>query len=218
MSTRTPTFCLRVRAALWEERGQSLFEVLIAALVTVIVLGSIGALLIASQRDQQKNASYDAAQGSAQTELDAMVTQIGAANNIIAASPNSVDMDVSIGGTDVQVYYECDIPIANGDRSCVRLQTGVTDPLPPLSTATTVIPDITNGTTAAPVFSWTSEAPAPTYGTGTTTTPVPVTPDYVTATIDVPAADGVASPALTLNHTIAFSDGALIRNVIVQNN
>lgn len=38
----------------------------------------------------------------------------------------------------------------------------------------------------------------------------------MTATIDVPSTDGAAA-AVSLNHTIVFSDGALMRNENVQN-
>jgi type II secretory pathway pseudopilin PulG len=200
-----PTRRVRLRS---DERGQSLIELLVAALVSVVVIGAIGALLVLSQRQQQKNANYDFAQSSAQAELDGMVGQIRSAWNIVSWGPNSVDMDVNLDGTDYQVYYECDISAGHGWNKCVRLQTAVGATLPSLSAAATVIPFISNGTLTNPVFSWTNETP---------TGGISLAPDYATAAVDVPASDGVTAASLSLNRTIVFSDGALIRNVDVQN-
>ncbi len=185
------------------------------------MLGAIGTLLVTSQRQQQKNANYDLAQATAQAQLDKMVGQIRDALDIVSWGPNSVDMDVNVGGTEYQVYYECDISAGNGWNKCVRLQTGVGATLPALSTATTVIPFLSNGTAAAPVFNWQSEATAPGTTTTTTTTTTAtagnLAPDYFTATVDVPASNGVTGSHLSINRTIVFSDGALIRNLDVEN-
>ncbi len=211
MTERASSLCARIRALHLrrEQRGQSLVELLIASALSVVVLGAIGTLLVASQRQQQKNANYDNAQGNAQAELDKMVGQIRDAQDIISWSANSVDMDVDVGSTEYQVYWECDVSAGNGWDKCVRLQTTVNGPLPALSTATTIIPYLTNGTS---VFTWTTETTAP----GSTTSPN-LAPDYVTATIDVPASNGVTSGHLSINRTIAFSEGALIRNLDVEN-
>jgi hypothetical protein len=178
-----------------------LFELLIAAALTVIVLIAVGTLLVTSQHDQTKEASYDLSLSSAQDELDAMVSQISQATNIISVGQNSADFDVTLSGTSYQVYYECDIPAGTGFDKCVRLQTSVGATLPSLATATTVIPEISNGTTTAPVFSWASSS---------------VSPDYVTATVDVPESDNGTSRQ-SLGGTIGLSDGALMRNVYVEN-
>ncbi len=215
MFERASSLLARARASRLrsDQRGQSLIEVLVAAALSVLVLGTIGTLLVTSQRQAQKNANYDIAQASAQAELDKMVGQIRDALDIVSWGPNSVDMDVDVGSTEYQVYYECDVSAGNGWNKCVRLQTTVGATLPALSTAATVIPFLTNGTSAQPVFSWTNEATAP----GATNTTPNLAPDYVTATVDVPASDGVTVSRLSINRTIVFTDGALIRNLDVEN-
>jgi Tfp pilus assembly protein PilW len=179
-----------------------LIELLVASAIALVVLGGVFSMLILSQRQQSKEVNYALAQSSAQQQLDTMVSQIRQAWNIVSSGPNSVDMDVNLAGSPVQVYYECDIPSAQaGFNECVRLQTSVGAALPSLSSATTVVPLIANGTSTDPVFSWGPSA---------------IAPYYMTATIKVPASEGAAS-SLSLNHTIVFSDGALMRNENVQN-
>jgi type II secretory pathway pseudopilin PulG len=192
----------RAVRALDGERGQSLVEVLIAAVVTVIVLTAVGSLLVGSSRDQVKQANFDLSLSSAQDELDTMVSQLSQATNIVSAGGNSVDFDVTLAGTAYQVFYECDIPAANGLEKCVRQQAAVGATLPSLDTASTVIPQISNGTTTDPVFSWSSSSG--------------ISPDYVTATVRVPESDGAPS-SQSLGGTIALSDGALMRNVYIEN-
>jgi type II secretory pathway pseudopilin PulG len=184
-----------------EEGGQTLIELLIAMALTVIVLGAVGTLLVTSDHEQTKEANYDLSLSSAQDELDAMVSQISQATNIISVGQNSADFDVTLSGTSYQVYYECDIPAGTGFDKCVRLQTAVGAMLPSLATATTVIPELSNGTTTDPVFSWASSS---------------VSPDYVTATVDVPESDN-ASSSQSFGGTVALSDGALMRNVYIEN-
>ncbi len=193
--------CSRAVRGLRSQRGDTLIELLVWMLVTAVILGSLAVVLDSSGRLSAQNLNYDYAQGDARDALDQMVAQIRQAWNIVSAGPNSVDMDVNLGGQPYQVYYECDIPVSSTFNKCVRLQTAVGATLPSLSTAATVVPEITDGTVANPVFSW---------------APSQIAPYYMTATIDVPASDG-AAPSLSLPRTIVFSDGALMRNENVEN-
>jgi prepilin-type N-terminal cleavage/methylation domain-containing protein len=202
LRNRTP------RARLARQRGYTLVELLVAMALTVVVLGGIVTSLVLAARIQKRDARYAYSQDDARVQLDRMVNEIRQAVNIVSSGPNFVDMnvDLSVGGLpqEYQVYYECDIPQPGSSyNECVRLQAAVGASLPSLSTATPVITNLQNGTTTNPVFTW---------------APSPIAPYYMTATIDVPAADGRnTSLGMGLTHSIAISDGALMRNLNVQN-
>jgi hypothetical protein len=194
----------RMRARLGCQRGTTLVELLIGSVMGVIVTGAVLSLLIVSQEQSAREVNWAHAQSATQEQLDQMVGQIRQAWNIIASGPNFVDMDVNLSGSPYQVYYECDIPSPtySGYQECVRLQFAVGASVPSLSGAPVTIPEISNGTAASPVFTW---------------GPSPIAPYYMTAVVDVPATGGESGSHVTLNHTIVFSDGALMRNENVQN-
>jgi hypothetical protein len=79
----------------------------------------------------------------------------------------------------------------------VRLQAAAGAALPPLSAGVVVLTNVTNGTLADPVFTF---------------TPNGVSPTYVTARIKVPASGGTNGG---LTHSIVLSDGVLLRNQAV---
>ncbi len=187
-----------------DTRGDTLLEVAIAAAIGLAVLGAIVSFVVVVQRTEVSTANYAYAQSGARSQLDEMVSQIRAAWNVISAGPNYVDMDVNLNGTAYQVYYECDVAQAGTSyNECVRLQTAVGGALPSLSTASPAITDLQNGTITSPVFSWSPDS---------------IAPYYMTATIDVPAANGSTTKlGLGLSNTVVFSDGALMRNENVQN-
>jgi Tfp pilus assembly protein PilW len=177
-------------------------ELVVSMGMALVVLGATVTALVYGMREQARSADYSYAQSDARTGLDAMVSQIRQATNIVADGPNFIDFDVNLGGIAYQVYYECDVPqTGTSYNKCVRLQTTVGATLPALSTGTTVIGDVTNGTVANPVFTFAPDS---------------IAPYYMTASVDVPSnnGDGLAS---TGGHTIVLSDGALMRNENVGN-
>ena len=188
-----------------DESGYTLIEMLIVMLVLSIVVGAITAALVFAQRTETRDANYTYAQNDARSSLDGMVNQIRQAWNIVASGPNFVDMDVNLNGSSYQVYYECDIvQTGTSYRECERLQTTTSATITSLTGAAVVVTNLTNGTIGSPVFSW---------------GPSPIAPYYMTATINVPANDGASggSTGTGLTHSIVFSDGALMRNLNVQN-
>jgi type II secretory pathway pseudopilin PulG len=193
-----------LNTALRERRGMTLIETLVAMAMSVLVLGGILSMLVLAQQAETRDARYAYAQDRARVQLDDMVSEIRQAWDIISAGPNYVDMDVDLGGSPYQVYYECDIPQSGTPyNECIRLQLAVGAALPSLSGAPVAISDLENGTSTNPVFSW---------------GPSPIAPYYMTATIDVPADAGTTTAdGLGLDHTIVISDGALMRNENVQN-
>lgn len=182
----------------------TLIELLMAMAISTLVLGAVVSMLVVSQQIETRDGRYAYAQDRARVQLDAMVSEIRQATDILSAGPNYVDMNVDIDNTPYQVYYECDIPETGTPyNECIRLQLAVGAPLPSLAGAPVAVSDLENGTATNPVFSW---------------GPSPIAPYYMTATIDVPAAaGGTTADGLGLNHTIVISDGALMRNENVQN-
>jgi Tfp pilus assembly protein PilW len=175
-----------------------LVEALLVCLMMAVVLGAVFRPLITSERAQIRNANYSYAQEQARAGLDSMVSQIRQATAILSDTPNSLDMNVSLRGVLLQVYYECDIPQPGSTTywECVRLQTSQGSTLPALSSASVVIRNL------------------PKNGTVFTFYPNSVAPYYMTATINVPASGGLANG---LSSHIVFSDGALMRNLNVDN-
>jgi prepilin-type N-terminal cleavage/methylation domain-containing protein len=199
--THRPSLQPRTCAAARAQDGFTLIEVVVVVLLLSLVIGALMAPLVMSQQVQNRDANYAYAQQEARTGLDSMVSQIRQAWAILSTGPNAVEMNVNLGGTAQHVYYECDVaqPGATQYRECVRVQSAAGSPLPPLSSGSVVIRNLTNGTATDPVFS---------FG------PDPIAPYYMTATIKVPASGGTAGG---LTHSIVLSDGALMRNQNVGN-
>ncbi len=183
------------------ESGFTLIEVLMVAALLSLVVGALMAPIVLSQRIENRDANYAYSQQEARTGLDAMVSQVRQAWEIISTSANSVEMNVNLNGVAEHVLYECDVqqPGAPQYHECVRVQAAAGSALPPLTSGTIAITNLENGTSTDPVFS---------FG------PDPVAPYYMTATIKVPTSDG-ANGGLT--HAIVLSDGALMRNENVGN-
>lgn len=186
------------------ESGLTLPEVLVAMVISVVILGAITTTMVFAERLQARTASDAVAQNDARAGLDEMVSQIRQAWNIVSAEPNAVVMDVDLDGSPYEVLYECDVPEpGTSDNECVRLQAAVGTQITTLQGAVPVITNLENGTTTGPVFGWAPSA---------------IAPYYMTATVEVPASDGTTTDlGLGSTHTIALSDGALMRNENVGN-
>jgi type II secretory pathway pseudopilin PulG len=175
-----------------------LVEMLVVIALLVAVGGALMVPLITAQHVQARDSDYAYAQQTARAGLDGMVHQIRQAYAVLSTTPNSIEFDVSLAGTDYHVYYECDVPQPNTSyRECVRLQAAAGAALPPLSSATVVATNLTNGTLGDPVFTFAPDAFSPT---------------YATATLKVPASGGVNGG---LTHSIVLSNGVLLRNQTV---
>ncbi len=182
------------------QAGFTLLEVLVVILLLSLVVGALMSPMVLSIKNQTKDANYAYAQQNARTGLDAMVSQIRQAWSILSSGPNEVEMNVNLHGVALLVYYECDLPqTGTAYHECIRVQAPAGSALPPLTSGSLAIPNLTNGTATDPVF---------TFG------PDPVAPYYMTATIKVPASGGTVGG---LTHTIVLSSGALMRNLNVGN-
>jgi prepilin-type N-terminal cleavage/methylation domain-containing protein len=185
----------RWRERLAAERGFTIFEVLVAAVLFAIVLGALLEPLEVSQRTQVRDINYAYAQQEERTGLDSMVSQIRQAYAVLSTTSNAIEINVNLNGVAEHVYYECDIPQSGTSyQECVRTQAAAGAALPPTTSGTVVLRNLTNGTAVDPVFTF---------------SPDPINPYYLTATIKVPAS-GATNGGLT--HSIVFSDGVLMRN------
>jgi hypothetical protein len=130
-----------------------------------------------------------------------MVSQIRQAWVILSADPNAVEMNVNLNGVATHVLYQCDIPQPGSTlyQECVRVQSAAGTSLPSLASGTIVLRNLTNGTSSDPVFAF---------------TPDPISPYYMSATIKVPASNGLNAGQ---NHSIVFSVGTLMRNQNIGN-
>lgn len=191
--------------------GFSLIELLISMSLLGIVLGTLIIPLTTAQREQQRDQNYATEQQDANFGLESMVAQIRQATSLITTGPNEVEMNVTLSGAYLTVFYACDVAQPGTSyRECIRLQTSQGSTLPSISAncsgtystngCRVVLMNLTNGTTSNPVFSWGTD---------------PNAPDYMSATIAVPASGGQAYDSMS--HTIVFSDGALMRNLEIQN-
>jgi type II secretory pathway pseudopilin PulG len=187
-------------ASLRGESGYSTPELLVVTSLLVMTIGLLMSPLVTAQHVTQRAASYATAQQSARTGLEAMVGQIRQATSILSSGPNSVELNVSLNGSQLLVYYECDIAQTGTQyRECLRVQTQQGGALPPLSAGAVVVTNLLNGTAANPVFSW---------------GPDPNAPYYMTATLVVPASNGQTGG---LAHSVVLSSGGLMRNLNVAN-
>jgi prepilin-type N-terminal cleavage/methylation domain-containing protein len=188
------------RAIASGQAGFTLIELLVVLAIVVIVFSALLVPIVTAQNVQSRDAEYAYAQQNARTGLDAMVHQIRQAYAVLSTTPNAIEFNVSLNGVDYHVYYECDVAQPGTSyQKCVRLQAPAGAALPALSTGTTAVTNLTNGTLADPVFAF---------------TPNGFSPTYVTATLKVPASGGTNGG---LTHSIALSDGVLLRNQAVSN-
>ncbi len=185
------------------EVGFTLVEILVVVALLVTVLGLLMAPLTMSMRQESTNANYAFAQQRARTAIEAIVAQVRQANAMFttSATSNIIDMNVTLNGSTVQVYYECDVAQAGTSyHECIRVQAAVGATITTLTGGSVVATNLTNGTAADPVFSL---------------APSGFAPYYMTATLKVPASGGYATSQLA--HTISFTDGALMRNLNIGN-
>ena len=183
-----------------DEAGFTLIELLVAIALLVVVLGLVLSPMTTAANLEQSESNYNLAQQAASTGVESMVAQIRQATAISSSGPNSVLMNVTLAGSQLQVFYECDIAQAGTPyRECMRVSAPVGSALPPVAQGAIVVNNLQNGTITNPVFSW---------------GPDPNAPYYMTATVVVPASDG---KAVGMKHPIVFSDGALMRNLNVEN-
>ena len=192
-----PSYITRLRA---EQAGYSLIEVLIVIVALLAISGAIFDALTNSQKVNARDTEWVLSMQAGRTGLERMANEIRQSYQLNAATPNSVDFNVSEGGTSRRVFYECDVAQpSSSSRECVRLQTTVGGTLPAINTSASVISNVLNGTTSDPVFTYSPDA---------------IDPSYVQLRIELPAAGNLPA-SRGLSHKMVFVDGAFLRNQTV---
>lgn len=197
--------------SLRDESGFTLVELLVAMTLLTIVFGSLLYPIEFAQTQTPKELEYAHSISTGVTGLQTMMREIRLAYRINGtnADPSSgvgsmIDFFATINGTDEEIEYDCSQPYPTGTGNtyasqyhrCRRVSAPTGSALPAISTGAVVIDRILNTN----VFTF----------TGAGGTPNPVYPNYVEATVQVPARGPLNSG---LNHTITLDNGTSIPNL-----
>lgn len=205
---RTPRLSLRA------SDGFSLFELLVAMTLFIVVLGAAAGVLAPSQKSANDDIANSTSQAEAQAQLDRMVRDLRQGTDVITANPNQ--MTVLVNGS--QVSYKCD----SGDlkwtsyQACYKLTAAAGATLPAASAANVVISRLSNGTTTDPVFTYTlptvdETAETDDEASDAGNTPDALSPTYVAVKVKLPANGEQTVGGRT--RTIQFDSGFALRNV-----
>lgn len=179
----------RLREAGRDETGFTLIEQLVTMVVLVVVLGAVLALFETTAkiapRDQERAHSIR----DAQVGLDRMGRELRQAYAVNAATPNLLDVNVTIRGQSRRVLYDCNRP------RCVRRQGAPGADLSGLG-GEVVIDRLLNGVSGEPVFTYSPPGAFP--------------PAHVEARVRVPAAGERADGH---PHSVVLDDGLALRNI-----
>lgn len=181
-----------------ETSGFTLIEMLVAAAMLPIVLLAVFLPLDTAGRTQRRDYEWAFAVQEGRTGLAALVHELRQATSVIAMTPNSVEFQVTLNGTDQHVLWQCDVPQPSTTyRECIRVQSAAGVALPALTAGRVTVQRLLNGTVADPVF--------PSY------LPDPIAPTFATVQFKLPASGSLTYDAL--HHTIVLRDGAYMRNL-----
>lgn len=172
-----------------EERGITLIEVLITAVILNVVLFAILGLLDVSARAVPKDMERAAAIQESQAGLYRMTRELRQAHEIVGGGTHAITVNVFVAGAPTQVTYDCAAPhpTVSNYRRCTR-RVGTAAPV-------LVIDRVVNG--SRPVFEYDSLTP--------------VTARYVGASVIVPGR-GDRRQAGDYEHEIVLADGLFMRN------
>jgi prepilin-type N-terminal cleavage/methylation domain-containing protein len=198
----SPLAALRKRI-LSDQSGFSLIELLVASALLAIVLVATFQPLHTTARVQTRDVAWAEAVQDGRIGLQRLARELRQAYSIKGAAPNSVDFQIDLGGQDLRVLYQCDVPYpstpdnphASSYRRCVRVQAVSGAAFPALSTGQVIIDRLLNGTATDPVFSY---------------TPNTISPKFIGAKVKLPARRTLSEG---LNHSIVFQQGAYLRNL-----
>ena len=194
---RIPSHIRRVTA---EQACFSLIELLIELVALLAITPAILDALNNSSKVNARDTEWALSLQAGRVGLTRMANEVRQSYQLNAATPNSIDFNVTEGSASERVYYQCNVSQPSSSyRECVRLQTTVGGSLPTINTAAPIITNVLNGTTADPVFTYSPDS---------------IDPNYVQLRIELPAAGSLAT-GRGLSHTIVFLDGAFLRNQTV---
>lgn len=215
-----------------EESGWTLIELLVAMAIFTFVLGAALSLFEVSVKSAPKEQERAAAIQEAQTGLSGMTREIRDANEVFELTPNVIDFTTLRQGVQVHVRYECgvaDTSVTPALTKCQRAQGSVATPMPALGTPRTVIGRMLNGSTADPVFAYTTppqdpldpeDDPLDVEGAVPCTPPTTSVsgyclpapwPTYIDVKVKVPAKGRL--PRGGYSHSVTYSDAVYLRNL-----
>lgn len=184
------------------EHGFSLVEVLAALTIATLLFGVVLSLLVSSQRIEDRDSEWALTLQEDRAGLARIVREVRQAYSVKGATGNSIDFLATIGGKNLEIYYQCNVeqPGTAYDR-CVRVQATPPASLPALSTGRTIVSDVLNQTSADPsdpVFSYSPNA---------------ITPSVVALKVVAPSGGTLKLPSGSTGYThkIVLSNSAYIR-------
>jgi prepilin-type N-terminal cleavage/methylation domain-containing protein len=181
--------------------GFTLIEMMIAASLTLLVLGATLTVFESSQRIQIRDAEYALAMQEGRTGLQRIAREVRQAYKVESAGENELEFLIKFGSSSYKVYYKCNVEEAGtGYDKCVRLSAAVGSSLPSISSGATIVPRVLNQTSADPkdpIFKYEPSA---------------ISPEVVQLRAVLPAA-GSLTKGQGLKHHVVLSDSAYIRNL-----
>jgi len=184
-----------------EERGITLIEVLITAVILNVVLFAILGLLDVSARAVPKDMERAAAIQESQTGLYRMTRELRQAHEIVSGGTHAITVNVFVAGAPTQVTYDCAAPHPTDPdyRRCTR-QVGAAG-VPELVIDRVVNHRLVDGSPRE-VFEYYDE----------NVLVAPAAARYVDATVIVPGR-GDRRQAGDYEHEIVLADGLYMRNI-----
>lgn len=207
MVARTPRISPR------SSDGFSLVELLVAMALFIVVLGAAANVLYTGQKSASTDTENSTSQAEAQAQLDRMIRDLRQGTEVVTQNANQ--MTVLVNGS--QVSYKCDTadPTWTSYRACYKLTAASGATLPSPSASNVVVRRLTNGTTAAPVFTYTLPTvddanDSDDEASDTNNTPDALSPTYVAVQVKFPAK---GENATGRSRTIQLDSGFALRNI-----
>jgi len=183
------------------EDGFTLFELLIASALAIVVFGAILAMLESSQQVQARDTEWALTMQEDRAGLARMTRDIRQAYKVEEAKPSAILFLAKIGGKNWKIKYECNVSqFGTVYSQCVRLIAEEGKTLP--STGPAIVKDVVNGTA---VFSYFK-------GTETNTT----APNVVTLKIELPSMGTLKQAGSSYGHKVVLENAAFIRNLYLE--
>lgn len=195
----TPASPTPRRRLLRDDAGASLAEVLVVCTMLAGVSGALLSVLDTAASTVPRDVEWTHAVTESRTGLHRMVREVRQASVINGVTPNRIDFDTAISGTERRVMYACDVPGETvGLRRCMRVESASGTALPAATTGQTIVARVQNGTSEDPAFTFAPDA---------------IRPTYVTARLVVPSTG--EHTRLKPGHAAVLEDGATLRNQVL---
>lgn len=189
-----------------DQSGFTLIELLVAASLLAVILVALLAPLTTVDHLYPQDVAWSQQVSAGQAGLQRMADDLRQATDILGATSNSVYFEATLGGQQLQVYYECDIaatasstnPYEQTYDQCRGVTAAVGATLPAISTGDLIVDHVLNNTTYDP------NDPVFTYS------PNSLNPTYVQIKLVLPSRGSLNT---TTTHNIVLNDGAYLHNL-----